>query len=251
MPEDAASDGRALAEILSETVARGLLFILITVDDDLNAYTVFETLNARGLELTTTDLLKNYLFSKVRASGDLDMLQRRWSQLIDIVEAPRFPDFLRYHLLCSRPRVRRRIMFKLVRDESDAAGRPCHPESDPGTIEHILPENPVADWDDSFPRRSQDAAVWRLGNLTLLEQGANRDVGNDAYSAKIPVYANSRYALAKAIPEMAPDGQAGRASLAGAEECGRQASVDPGENSGERRRLAGLHVGVFVGKEPA
>jgi hypothetical protein len=39
---------------------------VITVDDALNAYTVFETLNARGLELSATDLLKNHLFSKVR-----------------------------------------------------------------------------------------------------------------------------------------------------------------------------------------
>ena len=45
-------DGEALARVLAETVARQLLFILITVDDELNAYTVFETLNARGLELT-------------------------------------------------------------------------------------------------------------------------------------------------------------------------------------------------------
>ena len=40
-----------------------MLFIQITVDNDLEAYTVFETLNARGVGLTTTDLLKNYLFA--------------------------------------------------------------------------------------------------------------------------------------------------------------------------------------------
>ena len=50
-----------MASLLSEATARRLLFILITVDDELNAYTVFETLNARGTALTTTDLLKNYL----------------------------------------------------------------------------------------------------------------------------------------------------------------------------------------------
>ena len=38
-------DGTALAQLISETVARRLIFILITVDDALNAYTVFETLN--------------------------------------------------------------------------------------------------------------------------------------------------------------------------------------------------------------
>ena len=60
-------DGAALAGLLSEIVARQLIFILITVDNELNAYTVFETLNARGLELSSTDLLKNYLFSKVES----------------------------------------------------------------------------------------------------------------------------------------------------------------------------------------
>ncbi len=52
-------DGQAVARLLSETVARQLLFILITVDDELNAYTVFETLNSRRLELTTTDLWRD------------------------------------------------------------------------------------------------------------------------------------------------------------------------------------------------
>ena len=81
--------GQELAGLLSETVARQLLFILITVDDDLNAYTVFETLNARSLELTTTDLLKNHLFSRVRVRADLDALQRRWRDLVAIVEQER------------------------------------------------------------------------------------------------------------------------------------------------------------------
>ena len=44
--EDLRDDGQAIARLLSETTARQLLFILITVDDELNAYTVFETLNA-------------------------------------------------------------------------------------------------------------------------------------------------------------------------------------------------------------
>ena len=47
-----------------EKISDNLIFILITVDDDISAYTVFETLNARGVELTTTDLLKNYFLNK-------------------------------------------------------------------------------------------------------------------------------------------------------------------------------------------
>lgn len=109
--------GNALAVLLSETIARQLLFILITVDDELNAYTVFETLNARGLELSSTDLLKNYLFSRVKVAADLNALQRRWRKLVATVKQERFPDFLRYHLLCTFPKVRQQRLFKMIRDQ--------------------------------------------------------------------------------------------------------------------------------------
>lgn len=99
-------DGVGLAGLLAETAGRQLMFILITVDDELNAYTVFETLNARGLELSATDLLKNYLFSRLRVAADLEALGRRWRALIATVQQERFPEFLRYHLLCEEPRVR-------------------------------------------------------------------------------------------------------------------------------------------------
>jgi len=110
-------NGERLAHLLNEVVARRLLFILITVDDELNAYTVFETLNARGLELSATDLLKNFLFSRVRVKADLDALQRRWLRLIQTVSQEAFPDFLRYHLLCEQPKIRSNRLFKLIRDK--------------------------------------------------------------------------------------------------------------------------------------
>jgi len=104
-------------------VARKLLFILITVEDELSAYTVFETLNARGLELSSTDLLKNYLFSRVKARADLTSLQRRWKALVAVVRQERFPDFLRYHLLCDAPQVRKQRLFKLVQSQVSSAAQ--------------------------------------------------------------------------------------------------------------------------------
>jgi len=354
-------DGAALARLLSETAARQLLFILITVDDDLNAYIVFETLNARGLELTTTDLLKNYLFSRVQVQADLEALQRRWRALIATIGQERFPEFLRYHLLCEQPKIRSQRLFKLVRDrartpadvfslltalegraelfaalsdpnhgywversdarpfirelnlfrvrqmtpllfatwekfspenfvnvlrlvsvlsfrytvvsglntntlepiyheaakavldnraitpsgvferlkpiyvddnkflqdfailaadtggqrnklakyilarlETDASNRAIDADTDPGTIEHILSENPSDDWAQHFRRDLWEGTVYRLGNLTLLESGLNRRVGNSPYLEKVNVYVQSVYDLTRQIPEIAP-----------------------------------------------
>lgn len=117
-----ATFGEALATMLDSHVARQLLFIQIAVDDETNAYTVFETLNARGLELTSTDLLKNYLFSRVSSSNDVAAMARKWQRVIEPVDQRNFPEFLRYYLMFRHAKVRQQRLFQTVRKEvPDAA----------------------------------------------------------------------------------------------------------------------------------
>lgn len=113
---DIFQDGEKLTAFLGDTIAQRLLFIQISVEDELNAYTVFETLNARGLELTSTDLLKNYLFSLFQGPDDLKAAQRQWKRIISMVQMEDFPAFLRYYLSLNHSRVRRERLFKLVRE---------------------------------------------------------------------------------------------------------------------------------------
>ncbi|MBF0107807.1 MAG: DUF262 domain-containing protein [Magnetococcales bacterium] len=358
--ESMQGNGLALAQLLNETVARQLQFIWISVDNELNAYTVFETLNARGLELSATDLLKNYLFSRIKAKADLESLQRRWHDMMGVSGQEKFPEFLRYHLLCDIPKVRKQRLFKLVRDrvgtpaevfglmdslehraelfsavfdpqheywlerpecrpeieelrlfraqqmtplvfaawekcsrenfksilrmisiitfrftivsglnsnelepvyhkaakfildggrgtpeavfvhlrsvyvadgtfqqnfstlslptkgkqklakyilaklETDRSGMACDYQTDPGTIEHILPENPLEVWGEMFDESSWDEARYRLGNMTLLESKANRLIGNSDYLEKLKAFKQSRYALSREVAELAP-----------------------------------------------
>ena len=108
--------GEKLAEFLTDIVAQRILFIQINVEDELNAYTVFETLNARGIELSSTDLLKNYLFSRFQGPDGLQEAQRQWRRLIHTIQMEHFPEFLRYYLSLRQTRVRRERLFKLVRE---------------------------------------------------------------------------------------------------------------------------------------
>lgn len=114
--QDVLRSGEKMAEFLTNIVAQKLLFIQINVEDELNAYTVFETLNARGIELSSTDLLKNYLFSLFRGPDDLQEAQRQWRRIINTVQMEKFPEFLRYYLSLKQTRVRRERLFKLVRE---------------------------------------------------------------------------------------------------------------------------------------
>lgn len=113
---DVVQSGEKLAEFLTDTVAKRLLFIHINVEDELNAYTVFETLNARGIELSSTDLLKNYLFSLFQGPDDLQEAQRQWRRIVNTVQMEKFPEFLRYYLSLKQTRVRRERLFKNVRE---------------------------------------------------------------------------------------------------------------------------------------
>ncbi len=49
------NEGGEYASFLNNVSGELMMFIQITVEDELNAYTVFETLNSRGVELTSTD----------------------------------------------------------------------------------------------------------------------------------------------------------------------------------------------------
>ncbi|NJK59132.1 MAG: DUF262 domain-containing protein [Oscillatoriales cyanobacterium SM2_1_8] len=108
--------GDKLTEFLTDSIAQRLIFIQINVEDELNAYTVFETLNARGIELSSTDLLKNYIFSLFRGPDDLQEAQRQWRRIINAVQMEKFPDFLRYYLNTKQSKIRKERLFKIIRD---------------------------------------------------------------------------------------------------------------------------------------
>lgn len=115
------ANGELLTTFLTDTIAQRLLFIQISVENELNAYTVFETLNARGIELSSTDLLKNYLFSLFLGPDDLQEAQRQWRRIISTVQMESFPEFLRYYLSLKHSRVRSQRLFKLVRESIENA----------------------------------------------------------------------------------------------------------------------------------
>jgi uncharacterized protein with ParB-like and HNH nuclease domain len=76
-----------------------LFFTVITVTDELNAFKVFETLNARGVRLSATDLLKNYLFSLISTAEihevEVQSLEERWERIVGLLGSESFPEFLR------------------------------------------------------------------------------------------------------------------------------------------------------------
>jgi hypothetical protein len=108
--------GGDLSRFLNETVARNLVFLQIVVEDEVSAYTLFETLNARGVGLGPADLVKNHLYRVVGGPGDSDRLDRAWQNIGRTAEQRRLPDLLRHHFGCYDTHVRRERLFATVRE---------------------------------------------------------------------------------------------------------------------------------------
>jgi Protein of unknown function DUF262/Protein of unknown function (DUF1524) len=113
--------GASLADLLTDTVAQRLLFIQISVEDETNAYVLFETLNSRGTKLGATDLLKNYLFSLLRGPDDYYAGQREWQRIVRTVGMEKFPAFLKTLLSTAHLQVRHSQLFKLTRKNVSTA----------------------------------------------------------------------------------------------------------------------------------
>lgn len=112
------STGREYAQFI-ETIVENLYFTIIKVNDEMNAFRVFETLNARGVQLSSADLLKNYLFSLVDNTSEhperVNILEEKWTKLTTNVRAEKLPDFIRYYWNSKNKTVRSNDLFKVLR----------------------------------------------------------------------------------------------------------------------------------------
>lgn len=64
---------------LRDQVLNFLKFILVTAKNEDDAYTIFETLNARGLSLTSVDLIKNWIFKNYTQVHPNDNAKDIWN----------------------------------------------------------------------------------------------------------------------------------------------------------------------------
>ena len=93
--------------------------VVVETANDADAYTIFETLNDRGADLTIADLLKNYLLS--RAKAEIDAVQKLWFDSIAILEDVQgekdFVSFLRQLWSSYYGVTRERDLYRGIKDK--------------------------------------------------------------------------------------------------------------------------------------
>jgi hypothetical protein len=109
---------QSITEFITQKIDVKLFFTSITVKDDLNAFKVFETLNARGVKLSTADLLKNFLFSIIYTpnAGSISQEEKKWHRINDMLGKTDVTTYLR-HFWNARyfPGERKSTLFKTIK----------------------------------------------------------------------------------------------------------------------------------------
>jgi len=187
-------NGVEYATLINDFVDR-LFFTVITVTDELNAFKVFETLNARGVRLSSTDLLKNYLFSIVHHTNgqstihetELEVLEQRWQRIIDQLGSEKFPTFLRVHWNSRHSLVRQTEVFKTIRksirNKGDVFELLRDLEADV-EIYAALPQPQDALWSEEREQRKslEELRLFNVRQLYPLLLAAKRKLSNKDFT---------------------------------------------------------------------
>lgn len=91
-----------------------LSLIQIIVSDEADAYTLFETLNERGIELSVLDLLKNHLLKQAGASRD--SVLRNWYETTSNLDENAGTKFLRHFWVSQNGRVQAGRLYREIRN---------------------------------------------------------------------------------------------------------------------------------------
>ena len=90
------------------------------------------------------------------------------------------------------------VRFILCALEKHVTGQDYSFTSDAFGIEHVLPQNAPDGW-GGFSNDEAGSLVYRLGNMTLLQTGINRDAGIAEFAAKRILYEQSGFGITKKL----------------------------------------------------
>jgi Protein of unknown function DUF262/Protein of unknown function (DUF1524) len=88
--EDNVNDAVSWLVKLRDTVF-DLNVILVTLDNEDDAYLIFETLNTRGKDLALSDLLRNHFTKFIKPESGVDQSKLKWGKVLDTIGSAPMP----------------------------------------------------------------------------------------------------------------------------------------------------------------
>ncbi|WP_190283484.1 DUF262 domain-containing protein [Cellulosilyticum sp. WCF-2] len=93
--------------------SRYFMLLEITVTKKETAYTIFGTINARGKDLTDSDIIKNEIFKAVDEEKRHE-IKAKWDYIIDTIETEDLTDYLRFQYASCNGSVKKIDLFRVI-----------------------------------------------------------------------------------------------------------------------------------------
>ncbi len=107
-----------------------LKIILVKLEDEDDAYVIFETLNTRGKDLALADLVKNHLTKHIKGKNpSSDEVKIKWKQLLEIIEGSsadlETDAFIHHYWLSKYDYLPAKNLFKVLKKQISADKSPA------------------------------------------------------------------------------------------------------------------------------
>jgi len=150
-----------LVDIRNKLLDLKLIFIKLENEDD--AYLIFETLNTRGKDLSLTDLVKNHLTRNLKTkSASVDQTKIKWERLLETIESSSVDldtdTFIHHFWLSKYDYLPAKSLFKVIKKEisKDNAKDFLNDLVSDAQIYRAIHETPYGNWSKQ-ERRIEDA----------------------------------------------------------------------------------------------
>ncbi len=164
-------------------IVKHVSVVAVITDDEDNASNVFETLNDRGIGLSTPDLLRNLVLRRAN-NEQLDEVLNSWSEVLKIEGDAKLRDFFRHFWLSREGDVKSRSLYreikaKILNENIDSLEFSRDLRSSSGIYQDILAAN--FDEDDTISKQLDDinklgAKVLYPPTLSLLETAKSPEI---------------------------------------------------------------------------
>ncbi|MEW6193828.1 MAG: DUF262 domain-containing HNH endonuclease family protein [Bacteroidota bacterium] len=96
-----------------------LIVINVEIEREEDAYEIFETTNARGLDLSVSDLLKNLVFKRIPAGKDRDVAKDIWQEITNNIydTETELRKFIRYYWLSKYTSVTEKKLYRDIKNK--------------------------------------------------------------------------------------------------------------------------------------
>jgi uncharacterized protein with ParB-like and HNH nuclease domain len=134
-------DRKQAVQKLYEVISNKIQFLYIEVGNEEDAFTIFETLNDRGLKLSASDLIKSFLLRRIieqNPATDRSEIIENWEKIPAYLESYDISSFLRHYLLTQEEMpVQKKKIFSLLKTDVEERARQ-NPQSAKNKLDELI-----------------------------------------------------------------------------------------------------------------